>query len=194
MLRVILSASRPREEPKNLTVGLLLTMGHVVTALTWTVVTREAHLGVYWAQGTFQRRAKSTDRNPSLRKVADWPPRPPPHRNPRRRRASRQHHHRLGLPRHHGQDTPPGPARAPARRNPRLHHPSHRNLPGPGPRGRYCRSRRQRHRRRARHPPGITGPDHPHPAPDADGALLQYAETLTPAGTRHTRDYVIARN
>ncbi len=36
-------------------VELLLTMGHAVMTLTWTAADREAHLGVYWAQGIFQR-------------------------------------------------------------------------------------------------------------------------------------------
>ena len=41
-------------------------MGHAVTTLTWTAAGREAHLGVYWAQGIFQRQAKSPNRNSRL--------------------------------------------------------------------------------------------------------------------------------
>jgi hypothetical protein len=38
---------------------LLLTMGQVFLALTWTAAIRQAHSGVYWAESTFPRSAKS---------------------------------------------------------------------------------------------------------------------------------------
>ena len=40
-------------------VVILLTMGQVFFALTWTAAISQAHSGVYWAQSTFPRSAKS---------------------------------------------------------------------------------------------------------------------------------------
>ena len=109
--------------------------------------------------------------------------------------ARRQHHDRLVLPR-------PSPTKRPAWPKPEplpagtLAYIAQATATRPARVRRGIRGRRRRrgHRRRTRHPPGspvlITRTQHY----DADGKLLQYAETIIPAGTWRARDYVLTRN